>query len=80
VRADLEAIVGSTALDERAVRETDIRGNLSVPSHRGRYAAAALFPAVWIIREFLPARLRFIGDQVAAGVNPAAIATLAWNT
>jgi hypothetical protein len=57
-----------------------MRGNLPVPSHRGRYAAAALFPAVWIIREFLPATLGCIKDQVAAGVNPAAIATLAWNT
>jgi hypothetical protein len=54
----------------------DMRGNLPVPSHRGRYAAAALFPAVWIIRMFLPATSYDMKDQVATGLNPAALATL----
>ncbi|HSS93309.1 MAG TPA: hypothetical protein VLR46_04880 [Candidatus Dormibacteraeota bacterium] len=54
----------------------DMRGNLPVPSHRGGYADAALFPAVWFIRTFLRATFCGIKDLVAAGLNPAALATL----
>ncbi len=53
-----------------------MRGNLSVPSHRSRFAAAALFPAVGIIEEFLQATFWGFRDKVAAGINPAALATL----
>ena len=83
MRAELEAMLGSAALDERAVRVTDIRGNLPVPSHAlprlrrgGPSGNAALLPAVWITRRSLQATLWCVKDQVAAGINPAALATL----
>jgi len=76
MRAELESIVGAAALDERPVRET-IRGNLPVPSHRAApRRGAALFPAVVITRKSLQTTNRRLRDQVAAGQNPAALATL----
>jgi len=56
--------------------ENGIRGNLPVPSHRSRFAAAALFPAVRIVGEFLQTTFCELEDKVAAGINPAALATL----
>jgi hypothetical protein len=55
--------------------ENDMRGNLPVPSHRSRFAAAALFPAVRIVGEFLQTTFCELKYKVAAGINPAALAT-----
>jgi hypothetical protein len=65
-----------------------MRGNLPVPSarrreqdgthgsHRNRCAAAALFPAVEILAEILPATIGDQKNKAAAGLNPAPPATL----
>jgi hypothetical protein len=55
-----------------------MRRNLTVPSHRpvGFADGAAHLPGDWIFEKSLLATLRVDEDKVAAGLNPAAHATL----
>ena len=83
MRAEIEAIVGASALDEREVRDhwpIRMRWNQSVPSHRacGFAAGAALLPGIGFIDFVSPndvlASVRH--DKVMAGETPANPAAL----